>query len=83
MAKVLFGREWSDWLPIHAWAIEHPEGVIVVDTGETARTAEPGYFPAWQPYYRLAVELDVKPEEEIGPRLRERGSPRTGTSVRS
>lgn len=73
MAKVLFGREWSDWLPIHAWAIEHPEGVIVVDTGETARTAEPGYFPAWQPYYRLAVQLDVKPEEEIGPRLRERG----------
>lgn len=73
LAKVLFGREWSGWLPIHAWAIEHPEGVIVVDTGETARTAEPGYFPAWQPYYRMAVELDVKPEEEIGPRLRERG----------
>jgi len=73
LAKVLFGREWSDWLPIHAWAIEHPTGVLVVDTGETARTAEPGYFPAWQPYYRLAVELEVRPEEEVGPRLRELG----------
>ena len=26
-------REWADWLPVYAWAIEHPEGVIVVDTG--------------------------------------------------
>jgi len=73
LAKVLFGREWSDWLPIHAWAIEHAEGVIVVDTGETARVSEAGYFPAWQPYYRLAVELHVEPEDEIGPSLSELG----------
>jgi squalene-hopene/tetraprenyl-beta-curcumene cyclase len=25
-------RNWTEWLPIYAWAIEHPEGVIVVDT---------------------------------------------------
>jgi hypothetical protein len=28
---------WTEPLPIYAFAIEHPEGVIVVDTGETAR----------------------------------------------
>jgi N-acyl homoserine lactone hydrolase len=39
--------EWTEPLPIYAFAIEHPEGVIVVDTGETARTSQPGYFPGW------------------------------------
>ena len=65
--------EWTDWLPIYAWAIEHPEGVIVVDTGETARSAEPGYFPTWHPYYRYGVRFEVRPAEEIGPQLRALG----------
>ncbi len=33
---------WTEPLPIYAWLIEHPEGLIVVDTGETARATEPG-----------------------------------------
>lgn len=66
-------RNWTDPLPIHVWAIEHPEGVIVVDTGETAKAMEPGWFPRWHPYYKLTVRLDVKPGDEIGPQLRERG----------
>jgi glyoxylase-like metal-dependent hydrolase (beta-lactamase superfamily II) len=60
-------------LPIHAWVIEHPEGLIVVDTGETARAALPGYFPRWHPYFRLAARLAVRPEDEIGPQMRARG----------
>lgn len=69
----MLDREFTEPLPIWAWAIEHPEGVIVVDTGETARTSEPGWFPRWHPYFHLAVRLDVRPEQEIGPQLRERG----------
>lgn len=65
--------EWTEPLPILAWVVEHPEGVVVVDTGETARTRQPGYFPSWHPYYRLGVRMDVDPEEEIGQRLREIG----------
>lgn len=61
---------WTERLPIYAWVIEHPEGVIVVDTGETARATEPGYLPRWHPYYRLAVKEWVEPEQEIGPQLR-------------
>lgn len=63
-------HEWTEPLPILAWAIEHPEGVIVVDTGETARASAPGYFPRWHPYFRLAVRMSVTPEQEIGPALR-------------
>lgn len=68
--NTLRDSRWTEPLPIHAWVIEHPEGLIVVDTGETARAARPGYFPSWHPYYRLGVRMDVEPEEEIGPRLR-------------
>lgn len=69
----ILDRDWTEPLPIYAWAIEHPEGVILVDTGETGRTAEPGYLPWWHPYFRLAVREWVSPEEEVGPQLRKVG----------
>ena len=71
-AHILFDRDWSEWLPIFAWAIEHEEGVIVVDTGETARVLSPGYFPRWHPYFK-AVHFRIQPEDEIGPQLRKLG----------
>ena len=71
--NILLDRTWTEWLPIYAWAVETDEGVIVVDTGETARTAEPGYFPRWHPYYRYGVRLWVTPEQEIGPQLQRLG----------
>ena len=67
--NILLDRSWTDSLPIYAWAIETVDGMIIVDTGETARTREPGYFPRWHPYFRLAVRLDVTPEQEVGPQL--------------
>ena len=42
----------------------------MVDTGETARASQPGYFPRWHPYFRLALQMSVTPEQEIGPALR-------------
>jgi glyoxylase-like metal-dependent hydrolase (beta-lactamase superfamily II) len=67
--NILLDRIWTEWLPIYAWAIETSEGVILVDTGETARTSEPGHFPRWYPYFRLAVRFDLTPEQEVGPQL--------------
>jgi glyoxylase-like metal-dependent hydrolase (beta-lactamase superfamily II) len=70
LVNTLLDRSWTEPLPIYAWAIETAEGVIVVDTGETARTREPGYTPGWHPYFRLAARFDIAPEQEIGPQLR-------------
>jgi N-acyl homoserine lactone hydrolase len=67
--NVLRARQWTEPLPIHVWVIEHPEGVILIDTGETARASGPGYFPRWQPYFRVAVRFAVRPDQEIGPQL--------------
>jgi N-acyl homoserine lactone hydrolase len=69
LVRTLLDREWTEPLPIFAFVIEHPEGVIVVDTGETARVAEPGYFPRWHPLLQFAVRESVEPEQEIGPQL--------------
>jgi len=38
---VLLDPTWTDWTPIFSWVIEHPEGTIVIDTGETNRASEP------------------------------------------
>ena len=39
-------RYWSDeTLPVHAFLIEHPGGLWLVDTGQTAAAAQPGFLP--------------------------------------
>jgi N-acyl homoserine lactone hydrolase len=73
LVNTLLDRKWTEPLPIYAFAIEHPEGVIVVDTGETSRVSEPGYFPRWQPFFCFAVRDRVPPEQEIGPELERLG----------
>src|SRR5271163_1994035 len=70
IAHMLLDKERSEWLPIYAWVTEHEEGVIVVDTGETARANAPGHPPRWHPPYPRATHFSVHPEEEIGPQLR-------------
>lgn len=69
LLRTLADSQWTHPLPIYAWAIEHPEGVIVVDTGETARASESGYYPRWHPYYRLGMRAQVRQGEQVGPRL--------------
>jgi glyoxylase-like metal-dependent hydrolase (beta-lactamase superfamily II) len=69
LGKILFNQEWSDWLPIYCWVIDHPEGIILVDTGETYRTNDQGYLPGWHPYYAFGVQFDVQEEDEIGHQL--------------
>ncbi len=73
MAHVLLDNEWSGWLPIYVWVIDHPDGIILVDSGETSRVHERGYHPEWHPFYRRASTFSVHPEEELGPQLRALG----------
>jgi N-acyl homoserine lactone hydrolase len=73
--NMLTDREWTEELPIYSWVIEHPEGIIVIDSGETARTGTPGYFPGWHPYYRLGLKESVQSWQEVGPQLERLGIP--------
>ena len=73
VTDMLFDEIWTEWLPIYTWVIEHDEGIIVVDTGETSRVHENGYHPSWHPFYRRASRFSVHPDEEIGFQLRNLG----------
>lgn len=70
VADILADRSWAPRLPIMCFAIEHPEGVIVVDTGESSHANDPGYQPRWHPFVRTSERRWVAPEQEVGPQLR-------------
>src|SRR5688572_22645686 len=73
LSSVLMDGDFTT-IPIYAWVIEHPEGVIVIDTGETARVNQKDYFPVLQrPYWRSQYRFHVQPEDEIGPQLKRLG----------
>jgi glyoxylase-like metal-dependent hydrolase (beta-lactamase superfamily II) len=60
---------WSaETLPVLAFVVEHPAGLCVFDTGQTARAARPGYHPAWHPYLRLA-RFELGSGDELVPQL--------------
>ncbi|MGA8970646.1 MAG: N-acyl homoserine lactonase family protein, partial [Pseudolabrys sp.] len=63
--------KWTEWLPTYAWAIEHPEGVIIVDTGQGVHLLETSR--SYHPFLRWEVVFRIESEEEIGPQLRALG----------
>lgn len=56
--------DWSEQtLPVNVFLIDHPDGLCLVDAGQTAAAARPGYFPRWYPFFRLCrFELDPRAE---------------------
>ena len=59
--------------PFSFFVIEHPAGIAVFDTGETARVHEQGYFdcrPGNEWFYRNQLKYAVNPEDELGPQLK-------------
>lgn len=64
---------WRDEaLPVNVFLVDHPDGLCLFDAGQTARAASPGYFPRWQPFFRLA-RFELRPEEEAAAQLRASG----------
>lgn len=66
---ILADRNWSPRLPIRCFTIEHPEGLIVVDTGESSHSKDPGYAPRWHLFANTCERNWVQPDEESGPQL--------------
>lgn len=77
LTSVLLDRAFQE-IPIYVWVIEHPEGLIVIDAGESAAVNDPDYFPLWQrPYWTSQYRFHITPDDEIGAHLK-----RAGLSVR-
>ncbi|MGX3067205.1 MBL fold metallo-hydrolase [Ursidibacter arcticus] len=60
---ILTDSKWSPKLPIGCWLIEHPEGLILVDTGESSRANDKGYQPWWHPFMQFCERRGVKASE--------------------
>ena len=68
-----FVDEWAEeTLPVNVFLIEHPEGLCLVDAGQEAAAAEPGYFPRWYPFFRLA-RFELDPGDEAAARIADAG----------
>jgi glyoxylase-like metal-dependent hydrolase (beta-lactamase superfamily II) len=60
---------WSEeTLPVNVFAVEHPSGICLFDTGQTAAAARPGFLPRWHPYLRLA-RFELRPQDEAAARI--------------
>ncbi|MCA9910037.1 MAG: MBL fold metallo-hydrolase, partial [Anaerolineae bacterium] len=66
LARTLLDTQKTDWLPVLTWVIEHPEGLIVVDTGIPADANKTVYFPPFMPLIQRAASFQVTPGDEIG-----------------
>ena len=67
--NTLMDRHFTEWLPIFCYVIEHPQGLIVVDTGAASNANAPVYFPPWMRLVQRAARFRIEPQEEIGPQM--------------
>lgn len=73
-AKAVFGdRNWTEPLPINTYLIQHPDGPILFDTGESPHASEKGGLPWWNPFFQFNVDIDVPQDAAIGARLAQQG----------
>lgn len=66
---VLSDHQWTARLPINCWLVEHPEGLLMIDTGESSRANDPGYQPWWHPFMQTCERRWVASDEESGAQL--------------
>lgn len=69
---ILLDPFWTEFLPIWVWVIEHPEGILVIDTGENTSVSESNYFNCggiggW--INKKILRFDITSEDEIGNQL--------------
>lgn len=76
LPSIIVNRKWTEWIPIQFYVIEHKEGVIVFDTGETADAMHPEHFncdPITNWFYLNQLRFSVNHEHELGPQLEKIG----------
>lgn len=68
-AGFLWDRTFTEYEPVWAWLIVHPEGVFLIDTGLSSRISEPGYlsqaglFSGW--FLRSQFHYEMAPDQQL------------------
>jgi glyoxylase-like metal-dependent hydrolase (beta-lactamase superfamily II) len=70
LARTLFDPRLTEPLPIWCWLIEHPEGLILIDTGIPYDANKPVWFPPHMRLAQRAAPFQISdPSQEIGPQI--------------
>jgi N-acyl homoserine lactone hydrolase len=71
----LLCKQFTEWMPVWVWVIEHPEGVFIIDTGEIAAVNDKDYFTSSGRFSKWVntkrFQFDVSREEEIDRQLKQ------------
>jgi N-acyl homoserine lactone hydrolase len=73
---IIVDQEWTPWMPVLSYAIEHREGVVLVDTGLSEDMLDPAHFacdPGTSFVYDHLLQFQFAPAERIDRRLGEVG----------
>ncbi len=69
--NILLDAHYTEYLPIWVWVIEHPEGLIVIDTGENAGIKDldkylsnESVFLRYQ--FKHAAKFEIEEKDELG-----------------
>jgi len=68
--NILLDREYTEYLPIWVWVIEHPEGLIVIDTGEIAAITDLDKYLAQESgflryQFKHAAKFGITEQDEL------------------
>lgn len=69
---IFLGSKWADWMPIISFAIVHPEGTVLVDTGPDADINAEDYYSCDKfnaVFYKRNLRIAVPSEETLAARL--------------
>lgn len=68
--NILLDKNYTNYLPIWVWVIEHPDGLIVIDTGENAQVADldkylekESWFLRFQ--FKNAAKFQIQEKQEL------------------
>lgn len=73
----LLDKNFTEWLPVRVWVIEHPEGIFLIDTGVSAKVTDEsyykacGYFAKW--FNKTHFGFNISREDEIDRQLNQIG----------
>ncbi|MEM6633260.1 MAG: MBL fold metallo-hydrolase [Bacteroidota bacterium] len=74
MPQILLDFRWTEWMPIYSWLIEHPEGNLLIDTGENTQVMQDGYFacdPTVGWVNKQILQFNLTAQDEVTSYLRQ------------
>ncbi|CAG8924013.1 unnamed protein product [Penicillium salamii] len=71
--RSLLDREWTEHLPVGVFLIRHPEGLFLMDTGQSPCCNDTGYYPRLAFLNGLLSQFTIERQDGVLEQLHQRG----------